>query len=88
MQWQKYRWPLSCTRVLEQMTIVGVLRARIQESVFSSQFRHPRHSPLAHPHIHSTQELQRVSTETTGQKPSPLGPMVHVGESKRPCVSR
>jgi hypothetical protein len=32
MQGQKYRWPLSCTRVLEQMTLV-VLGARIQELV-------------------------------------------------------
>jgi hypothetical protein len=32
MQGQKYRWALSCTRVLEQMTLV-VLGARIQELV-------------------------------------------------------
>jgi hypothetical protein len=59
MQRQKYRWPLSCTRVLEQTTI-ALLRARISE--FKSLFSLANSAILAtrHHHIHSSNELTRV----------------------------
>jgi hypothetical protein len=46
MQRQKYRWPLSCTRVLEHMTIVVVLRARIPNPRVSFHEPIPPSSPL------------------------------------------